>query len=224
VSVLLITGTDTGVGKTVATAALACHARLAGMDVAVCKPVQTGAADGDDDLGEVARLSGVDALASGWRYPEALAPVAAADRAGMPLPTRAELIGLVRALDRPGRLVLVEGAGGLLVELGADGVTLRDLATDLDAAVLVVARAGLGTLNHTTLTVESLVGRDIPCAGLVIGAWPSEPGPAETSNREALDRVAPLRAALPAGAGALRPDAFAELSAYAFAADWVQSL
>ena len=223
-SILLITGTDTGVGKTIATAALACHARLAGMDVAVCKPVQTGAADGDDDLGEVARLSGVDVLVSGWRYPEPLAPVAAADRAALPLPTKAELVGLVDDLARPGRLVLVEGAGGLLVELGANGVTLRDLATDLGAAVLVVARAGLGTLNHATLTVESLAAAGIPCGGLVIGAWPSAPGAAETSNREALDRIAPVRAALPSGAGALAPEAFAELSAGAFAADWVQSL
>jgi dethiobiotin synthetase len=224
VSIVLITGTDTGVGKTIATAALACHARLGGLDVAVCKPVQTGAADGDDDLGEVSRLSGVDALASGWRYPEPLGPVAAAFRAGLPLPTRAELIGLVTEVDCPGRLTLVEGAGGLLVELGADGVTLRDMATELDASVLVVTRAGLGTLNHTTLTVESLVAWGIPCAGLVIGAWPDEPGPAETSNREALDRIAPLRAVLPAGAGALAAPAFAELSAHAFATEWVQSL
>jgi dethiobiotin synthetase len=224
---VLITGTDTGVGKTVATAALACHARLAAIDVAVCKPVQTGARngyDGDDDLAEVARLSGVDALASGWRYPEPLAPVAAAHRAGLPLPTRAELIDLVTEIDSPGRLTLVEGAGGLLVELGAGGFTLRDLAADLGAAVLVVVRAGLGTLNHTALTVESLAARGIPCAGVVIGRWPAEPGAAETSNREALERIAPVRAALPAGAGRLTPSAFAELSARAFAADWVQSL
>jgi dethiobiotin synthetase len=223
-SIVVVTGTDTGVGKTVATAALACHARVAGLDVAVCKPVQTGAADGDDDLGEVARLSGVDALTSGWRYPEPLGPVAAADRAGLPLPNRAELIALVEGIDRPGRLTLVEGAGGLLVEIGSDGVTLRDLAADLKASVLVVIRAGLGTLNHTALTVESLAAKGIPCDGLIIGSFPALPGPAETSNRDALERIAPVRATLPAGAGALEPDAFAALSAGAFAADWVQSL
>ncbi len=221
---LIVTGTDTGVGKTIATAALACHARLAGLDVAVCKPVQTGTVDGDDDLAEVARLSGVEALAPGWRYPEPLGPVAAAQRAGMPLPTRAELVALVAGVARPGRLVLVEGAGGLLVELGQDGVTLRDLATDLDAAVLVVARAGLGTLNHTALTVEALAAHNIPCAGVVVGAWPAQPGAAETSNLEALDRIAPLRATLPSGAGALAPSAFAELSAGAFPAGWIRTL
>ena len=223
-STLIVTGTDTGVGKTVVTAALACHARLAGMDVAVCKPVQTGVADGDDDLEEVGRLSGVDVLIPGWRYPEPLAPVAAAERAGLPLPTRAELVDLVVRVVRPGRLVVVEGAGGLLVELGEGGVTLRDLATDLDAAVLVVARAGLGTLNHATLTVEALAAVRVPCAGLVVGAWPSRPGVAESSNRRALDRIAAVRAVLPNGAGALGAPAFAELSAGAFATDWVRSL
>ncbi len=73
-SVLVVTGTDTGVGKTVATAALACHARLAGIDVAVCKPVQTGSADGDDDLAEIGRLSGVAELHGLARLPEPLAP------------------------------------------------------------------------------------------------------------------------------------------------------
>ena len=223
-SCLVVTGTDTGVGKTIATAALACHARLVGLDVAVCKPVQTGDVDGDDDLAEVARLSGVDALASGWRYPEPLAPVAAAQRAGLTLPTGIELAGLVTAIDRPGWLVLVEGAGGLLVQIGADGVTLRDLASELDAAVLVVVRAGLGTLNHTALTVESLHSQHLPCAGLVIGDWPAEPGTAELSNREALELIAPVRALLPTGAGRLTAEAFADLSAHAFATDWVKSL
>src|SRR3954468_5451201 len=135
VSVLVITGTDTGVGKTVATAALACHARLAGIDVAVCKPVQTGSPR-DDDLADVARLSGVSALHGRWRYPEPLAPAAAAGRAGMALPTRDELVTSVTSVDA--KLTLVEGAGGLLVELGQGGATLRDLARDLGAPVLVV--------------------------------------------------------------------------------------
>jgi dethiobiotin synthetase len=221
---LVVTGTDTGVGKTVATAALACHARLAGLNVAVCKPVQTGAADGDDDLAEVARLSGVTELASGWRYPEPLAPVAAAERAGMPLPTRAELVALIRGMDEPGKLTVVEGAGGLLVELGADGVTLRDLAVDLSAPVLVVVKPGLGTLNHAALTLEALASQDVSCAGLVIGAWPDEPGVAEAGNREALGELAPLRAMLPAGTGSCSAADFATLSEAAFDPGWVRGL
>ncbi|MGB8407672.1 MAG: dethiobiotin synthase [Mycobacterium sp.] len=227
-TVLLITGTDTGVGKTIATSALACSARLSGIDVAVCKPVQTGFAPafghGDDDLAEVARLSGVGELAPGWRYPEPLAPVAAAELAGMELPSRTELLALIHGVDGPGRLTLVEGAGGLLVALGASGVTLRDLAVDLGAAVLVVVAPGLGTLNHTGLTVESLAAHGIACAGLVVGAWPSEPGPAEVSNRGELERIAPVRAVLPAGAGALSSEAFAAVSADAFDPQWVSGL
>ena len=222
-SVLVVTGTDTGVGKTVATAALACHARLAGIDVAVCKPVQTGSPR-DDDLADVARLSGVTELYGSWRYPEPLAPAAAAQRAGLPLPTSAELVASVCEVDAPKRLTLVEGAGGLLVELGAGGVTLRDLAVDLSAPVLVVVAPGLGTLNHTALTLEALASQGIPCAGLVIGAWPSEPGAAEVGNRDALDKLAPVRAVLPAGAGSLSAGDFESMSADAFDRDWVTSL
>jgi dethiobiotin synthetase len=223
-TVLVVTGTGTGVGKTVAVAALACHARQAGIDVAVCKPVQTGTDSGDDDLAEVTRLSGVTEIAGLARYRQPLAPLAAAAQAGMPLPTREQLLQLIRDLDRPGRLTLVEGAGGLLVELADAGVTLRDLAVDLAAAVLVTVTAELGTLNHTALTLESLAGQHIACAGLVIGSWPRQPGVVETSNRSALDRLAPVRAALPAGAGSLDVDDFATMSAAAFDRDWVTAL
>lgn len=223
-TVLLITGTGTGVGKTVGTAALACHARQVGCDVAVCKPVQTGTADGDDDLAEVARLAGIAELAGLASYPRPLAPAAAAEQAGMALPTRGDLLGLIRGLDRPARLTLVEGAGGLLVELTADGVTLRDLAVDLRAAVLVVTTAELGTLNHTALTLEALATYRVTCAGLVIGSWPDPPPAVATSNRCALARLAPIRAVLPAGAGSMPAADFATMSVQAFDRSWVASL
>ncbi|MBO0866628.1 MAG: dethiobiotin synthase, partial [Mycobacterium sp.] len=139
-------------------------------------------------------------------------------------PTRGDLLDFVGSVDRPGRLTLVEGAGGLLVELGADGVTLRDLAADLGAAVLVVATAGLGTLNHTALTLEALAVQRLSCAGLVIGSWPDEPGPVEISNRCALARLAPLRAVLPAGAASMGPADFAAMSGRLFDRTWVASL
>jgi dethiobiotin synthetase len=221
VSTLVITGTGTGVGKTVATAALACHARLAGVDVAVCKPVQTGSPR-DDDLADIGRLAGITDLRGPWRYPEPLAPAAAAKRAGMALPTRDELVSSVRAADAA--LTLVEGAGGLLVELADDGATLRDVASELAAPVLVVVAAELGTLNHTALTLEALAAHGIPCAGLVIGSWSADPGVAEFDNREALARLAPVRAILPTGAGAMSAAAFESMSASAFDRDWVKSL
>ncbi len=194
------------------------------MDVAVCKPVQTGTDSGDDDLADVARLSGVTELAGLARYPQPLAPAAAAEQAGMALPGRDQLLWLIGGLDRPGRLTLVEGAGGLLVELADAGVTLRDLAVELGAAVLVVATAELGTLNHTALTLEALATQGISCAGLVIGSWPARPGAVEASNRSALARLAPVRATLPAGAGAMPAGDFAVLSVAAFDRDWVETL
>jgi len=119
---------------------------------------------------------------------------------------------------------VVEGAGGLLVQLGDGGVTLRDVARDLAAPVLVVVAPGLGTLNHTALTLESLAAQDIPCAGLVIGSWPREPDVAEAGNRESLARLAPVRAVLPAAAGGLSAAEFESVSVAAFDARWVTSL
>jgi dethiobiotin synthetase len=223
-TVLVVTGTGTGVGKTVVTAALACHARQAGIDVAVCKPVQTGTGCGDDDLAEVARLSGVTELVALARYPEPLAPAAAAERAGTALPTREDVLRVIRGLDRPGRLTLVEGAGGLLVELADAGATLRDLAAGLGAAALVVVTADLGTLNHTALTLEALAARGVSCTGLIIGSWPARLGMVETSNRAALAAMAPIRATLPAGAGSMDAADFAAMSAAAFDRDWVSTL
>jgi len=223
-TVLVVTGTGTGVGKTIASAALASHARQAGIDVAVCKPVQTGTVTGDDDLAEVARLSGVTELAALARYPQPIAPRAAAEQAGLALPTRDEVLRFIRGVDRPGWLTLVEGAGGLLVELADGGVTLRDLAVDLEAAVLVVATAELGTLNHTALTLESLAAHALSCAGLVIGSWPASPAAVATSNRCALARLAPVRATLPAGAAAMDAAEFAAMSAHAYDPAWVTAL
>lgn len=224
-SIVVVTGTDTGVGKTIATAALAAARMVSGGsgDVAVCKPVQTGCRE-DDDLAEVARLAGVTELISVARYPDPLAPVAAAALAGTALPAPQEILASIRQTDRPGRLTLVEGAGGILVEIAEGGMTLRDLAADLDAPVLVVCQAGLGTLNHTALTLEALGNRGVSCAGLVIGSWPAKPGAAELSNREALARMAPLRAVLPAGAAAMPAGDFAAMSRRVFDADWVTGL
>src|SRR4029077_19296389 len=133
-----------------------------------------------------------------------------------------ELVASIASVDAA--LTLVEGAGGLLVELGAGRVTLRDIARDLAAPVLVVVSPGLGTLNHTALTLEAIAAQGIPCAGLVIGAWPHEPDAAETGNRDALSRLAAGRAVLPAGGGALSAVEFESMSAAAFDVHWVTSL
>lgn len=212
-SVLVVTGTGTGVGKTVVTAALAALAVAGGRRVAVVKPAQTGVAPGEPgDLAEVRRLVGsAHALTTLElaRYPDPLAPATAAARAGRPAVTAADAAEAAAKLAAEHDLVLVEGAGGLLVRFaGTD--TLADVAAALAAPVLVVAAARLGTLNHTALTTEALAARRLRCPGVVIGAWPAEPDLAARCNLADLPEVTgvPLLGRLPAGAGRLAPDEF----------------
>jgi dethiobiotin synthetase len=212
VTVLIVTGTGTGVGKTIAAAALAA---IADGDVTVVKPVQTGTADGSTtDAEVVGRLTGC-AVEEWTRLDEPLAPDTAARRAGVSIPPVGEYAARIRDLaSGSDGTIIVEGAGGLLVRLDTDGGTLLDLATDLAGSVpvqvVVVVAAGLGTLNHTELTVGALRARGLEPSGLVIGAWPVHPDLAERCNLEELPRVTgvPLLAAIPSGAGELTPDEF----------------
>jgi dethiobiotin synthetase len=211
VSVLVVSGTGTGVGKTVVTAALATLAATRGATVAVVKPAQTGVRDGEPgDLADVRRLSGVTDLHELARYPDPLAPAAAARVCGRPALDIAAAAARISELAAGRRLVLVEGAGGLLVRYDDEGATLADLARLLEAPVLVVADPSLGTLNHTALTLEALAHRGLALEGVVLGAWPADPGLAERCNVRDLETVAarPLAGAMRAGAGALDPADF----------------
>ncbi|WP_405877736.1 MULTISPECIES: dethiobiotin synthase [unclassified Streptomyces] len=209
--ILVITGTGTEVGKTVTTAAVAAAAVAAGRSVAVLKAAQTGVRpDEPGDAEEVARLAGDVTATELARYPEPLAPGTAARRAGM-TPVRPQDVAEAAAkLATEHDLVLVEGAGGLLVRFDPAGGTLADAAQLLRAPVLVVAPAGLGTLNTTELTARELRSRKLDLAGLVIGSWPDSPDLASRCNVADLPEVAdaPLLGALPAGAGALTPADF----------------
>jgi len=211
VSVLIITGTDTGVGKTVVTAAVAALAAARGSSVAVVKPAQTGvAADEPGDLQEIGRLAGITDLHEGGRFPDPLSPAAAARVGGLPAVQLPRVAGVVDELAHGRDLVLVEGAGGLLVRFDEEGNTIADLARWLNAAVLVVTRPGLGTLNHTALTLEAMAHRGVQLAGLVVGSWPAEPDLAQRCNLRDLETLAarPLAGALPEGTGALAPPEF----------------
>ncbi len=209
--VVVVTGTSTDVGKTVVTAALA--ATLEGR-VLVVKPVQTGIGDGTPgDADTVASLAGVDVLTFTTLDPP-LAPDTAARLAGVELPTVSAHASQVRSVMDGYDVVIVEGAGGLLVRLDTDGGTLLDLMCDLatthEVDVVVVCSAGLGTLNHAELTVGAIRARGLEPAGLVVGSWPLEPGLAERCNFDDLPRVTgvPLLACLPAGAGSMTLDDF----------------
>ena len=200
---VVITGTDTGVGKTVVTAALAVALHHRGSHVAVVKPVQTGVGPGEPgDADEVVRLTGSSSVHELVRLREPLAPETAARMEGAPLPAIAELVDQVRRIDAD--VVLIEGAGGLLVRLDLDGRTVIDLAHALDAEVVVVVRESLGTLNHTGLTVDRLLSEGMT-PRLVLGSCAAEPGLAELSNRADLPRLSglPLDGLIPAGAGSL---------------------
>jgi dethiobiotin synthetase len=217
--VLVVTGTGTGVGKTVVTAALAAVAAGRGERVAVLKPAQTGVGPGEPgDLADVARLVPGTTGRELARYPEPLAPATAARRAAAPPVTPRAAADAAVALAAEHDLVLVEGAGGLLVRFDEHG-TLADAAGLLAAPVLVVAAAGLGTLNATELTVAALAARGLPCPGVVVGAWPAEADLAARCNLVDLPATSgvPLLGAVPDGAGALPPERFATVARHSLA-------
>ena len=154
------------------TAAVAALAASGGRRVAVVKPAQTGEPPGPTgDLAVIRRLSGVTQTHELARFPDPLSPEAAARAAGRPPLDLAAASVFIKQLGTDADLVLVEGAGGLLVRYDPAGGTIADLAGMLDAPVLVVTTAGLGTLNHTALTLEALNTRRLVAAG-----WSSAPG------------------------------------------------
>ncbi|MGW1094958.1 dethiobiotin synthase [Streptomyces sp. NPDC002455] len=209
-TVLVVTGTGTEIGKTIVTAAVAVAHR--DLRVAVLKPAQTGLAPGEPgDAAEVARLAGAHVTAVELaRFPEPLAPETAARRAGLAPVRPYEIAEAAQKLATEHDLVLVEGAGGLLVRYDGQGATLADAARLMAAPVLVVAPAGLGTLNATALTTEALRARGLTCPGVVVGSMPAEPDLASRCNVDDLPVSAgvPLLGAVPAGAGALEPADF----------------
>lgn len=203
---VVVTGTDTGVGKTIVTAAIAAAATAAGRSVAVVKPAQTGTAEGDEpDAATVARLAEPVTVRTLASFPDPLAPLAAARVAGEDPLTAVMAQLALRTIVEDHDLTLIEGAGGLLVPMGEGGWTILDLAAALGATVVVVARPGLGTLNHTALTLQALEHREVPAA-VVIGSWPAEPELVHRTNLH--DLAGDLAGAVPEGAGALAPALF----------------
>jgi dethiobiotin synthetase len=183
-----VTGTDTGVGKTVVACALARGLRRRGFDVGVMKPVETGvgtdgpldamalqaAAGCGDTLGEICPVA----------LPLAAAPAVAATEAGI----RIELSWLCerfKALAARHAWMIVEGAGGLLVPLSS-AATMADLGAALDLPLVVVARGRLGTINHTRLTLEAARARSLPVAGVVVSHADGPLSAADSANLAAL--------------------------------------
>ncbi len=204
----VVTGTDTGVGKTIVTAAIAASAMALGYRVAVLKPGQTGIAPGSPEVSDaevIAGLAAPDTVATLATYPDPLSPLAAAEESGLPPLALGDVIEAATQATGGHEVVLVEGAGGLLVPLGEGRWTIADLAAALRAPAVVVARAGLGTLNHTALTLEALEARGVP-AYLVLGAWPESPELVHWRNL--VDGPGDLVGVVPDGAGRLDPTLF----------------
>jgi dethiobiotin synthetase len=191
---VFVTGTDTEAGKSVVAASICAALVARGERVAAFKPVVTGL---DDEPGEFGRDHELlSSAAGGWQAPDEVAPY----RFGPPVSPHlaaelarvtiepADLVAAARAHE----LVVCEGVGGLLVPI-TPGYLVRDLAVDLAMPVVIAARAGLGTINLSLLTVEAARAAGLQVAGVVMTPWPEEPTPMERSNRatvEQLGRVA----------------------------------
>ena len=208
--IIAITGTNTDVGKTVATAAIAAVLKRRGVDVVAAKPIQTGEEAGQGDAAAVEKLAGITTFER-WRYPEPLAPNLAARRAGIQTPSLDEVTEWIRGLDAPERVVLVEGAGGLLVRL-ADDYTLADIAKATGAPLVVVTSLGLGSLNLAELTCVHARDMGLEVLGLIGGSMPDNPDLPTRLNVEELPEVtgADYWGHLPEGCGRLDPQRFAE--------------
>ncbi len=197
---IFVTGTDTGVGKSVVAAAICAGLAARGLRVAAFKPAVTGL---DEEPGEWPHDHELlAAAASDGQSPEEVAPYRFGPAASPHL--AAELEGVTvepgRLLDLAARagsraeVLVVEGVGGPMVPLSRDYL-VRDLAAELRLPVIVVARPGLGTISHTLLATEALRSVGLTLAGVVLTPWPPRPSVIEQSNRETIERLAATRVA-----------------------------
>jgi len=206
-----VTGTDTGVGKTIVAAAIVAALCARGLDVAPLKPVLTGLDEPDPERAPDHELL---AAATGGRraadsivslaFGPAVSPHLAAELAGVRVDPAA-LVAAARVAADGADLVVAEGAGGLLVPI-TGGYLMRDYALDLELPVVIAARPGLGTINHSLLTVESARGAGLRVLGVVLTPWPDEPDAMLRSNRETIERLGAVEVATLAQVGTGRAE------------------
>lgn len=192
---VFVTGTGTEVGKTVVAAVIARTLAAAGERVAVFKPALTGLDDpGEPDHELLRRAAGsaqADDEIAPYRYGPPASPHLAAEIAAEEIsPTR--LLEVARAAAAGADVLVAEGVGGLLVPL-APGYLVRDLASDLELALVIAASPGLGTINHTLLTLESARAAGLGVGTVVLTPWPDSPSRVEQSNRETIAAVGEVR-------------------------------
>ncbi|MFQ5427104.1 MAG: dethiobiotin synthase, partial [Gaiellales bacterium] len=190
---VFVTGTDTGVGKSVTTAGLAHALRSIGARPGIFKPVQSGHAAGDPagDVGRLREWSGVDAPPSRlnvYAFEAPLAPLIAAREQGETI-LLAPILERAAELSRECDVLLVEGAGGLFVPLG-ERWTIADLARALSMPVLIVARKGLGTVNHAVLTVKAVRELALEVCGVVLNGPEAGVDPSVATNAALIEQFA----------------------------------
>lgn len=220
---LFVTGTDTGVGKSVLAAAICAALAARGRRVAAFKPVVTGLEEPPGDwprdhelLATAASAGQAPAEVAPHRFGPPVSPHLAAELAGTALEP-AELVAAARVQAERADALVVEGVGGLLVPLTA-GYLVRDLALDLGLPLVIAARTGVGTISHTLLTVDAARAAGLAVAAVVFTPWPAEPGPVERSNRET---VAALGSVSVATLPLTRPGALAEAGVGLPLDDWI---
>ncbi|HHY07694.1 MAG TPA: dethiobiotin synthase [Corynebacteriales bacterium] len=251
--IIFVTGTNTDVGKTVATASAvaATHSAQPDLKIGVIKPAQTGVTEvsaeqlGEWESGDRGDLAAIRTLIPSIplvvdefvRYPEPLAPDLAARRAKMPLYPATVFADAIRKLARNVDVLFVEGAGGLLVGLGessaGEPVTVLTIAQEVarDTATkvsfLLVSQPDLGMLNHCLLSVREIERAGVPCDGIVLGTWPTQPDLAMMLNQQEVTRVTnvPVIARIPSSSGStavLEPELKTIVESHS--SDWWQQL
>ena len=192
---VFVTGTGTEVGKTVVAAVIAHTLASEGKRVAVFKPVVTGLEEGNEpDHALLRRAAGSqqnDEEIAPYRYGPPTSPHLAAELAGGRI-ERERLLERVGAAADGADALVCEGVGGLLVPL-SPGYLVRDLAADLALPLAIAASPGLGTINHTLLTVEAARAAGLAVELIVLTPWPAPPSPIEESNRETIARLTAVR-------------------------------
>jgi dethiobiotin synthetase len=220
---VFVTGTDTGVGKSVLAAAICAAARAAGIAVAAYKPVVTGL---DEPAGDWPRDHELLAAAAGagqrpedvapYRFGPPVSPHLAAAMAGADIDA-GHLVAAAREQAARADALVCEGVGGLLVPLTREYL-VRDLMGELSLPVVVAARPGLGTISHSLLAVEAARAVALRVQAVVLTPWPGEPSQMELSNRETIERFADVPVL---GLPATDPERLAEAGAGLPVSDWL---
>jgi dethiobiotin synthetase len=219
---IFVTGTDTGVGKTVVAAALVAAGAARGWKVAAFKPVVTGLDESDDWGPDHELLAGAASAGqtpsdvAPFRFGPAVSPHLAAEMAGEDIDPE-QLVAAAREQAQRADTIVVEGVGGLLVPLAKEYL-VRDLAGELGMALVIAARPGLGTISHTLLTIEAARAVALPIAGVVMTPWPEEPSAMERSNWQTIERFGEVRVV---GLPATDPQHLAEAGAALPVSDWL---